>query len=110
MNGSLVQYGALGVLAIVLLGVGAGLRAYLKYTQDRNAQFDKWLRELIEADRIERRETTQRLDALLASTLEVQTNTVTAMTELSSQYKKQQTESTERHKEIMRTLRGGANA
>lgn len=121
MSADWLQYGELGLLALVLVGLGAGLRLWIKSVTDRAQITDAWTRSLIEEDRKERKENAERLEALVQTVQEVQISTVRILADLGKQieesndqaqqdreaWSKERQSWQECQAEIMSALRGG---
>ena len=67
---SALEYGALGVLCLVLAGVGKIGRDWLKGNSERMDKQDGWMRELIASDRSERKEHIQAWQSMVERDIE----------------------------------------
>jgi len=106
-----LQYGALGLLAIVLGAIGLWLRDYLKNRDAREDQTNTYLQRLIDEDRTDRKSREDVLRKLIAEdirakiqlteTLEIMVENQEAITEGLATEKEQ---NAERHQALMRYL------
>lgn len=107
MNSEWLQYGAMGLLALVLGGIGLWLRGYLGEQQKRGAKSDQWMRDLIATDRQERRDSSARMDALVHSAIEAQQRTFSGLDSLEKKTDSHETASQSRHDKMLNTIRVG---
>ena len=79
---SWLQYGALGLLTLVLAAVGMYVRHLLNRLQDQAERAEAWMKELVEADRAERQRQTDAWVELVRASIEAQKATCQALTTL----------------------------
>ena len=83
MNGDFLQYGAMGLLAMVLLAVGVFARNYLSRQQEREAERDK-------EDRQDRRDLTNSFQQLIEKDVEAKEGLQTALNQLCAETRSRQ--------------------
>lgn len=111
MDADWLQYGALGLLALVLGGIGVVIRSFVLAESKRNADesarratADEWVRSLIQADRIEREASIIRLDKLVQDGIAAQKQSAIAFVELCAQIRTHDAAVAERQARILEKL------
>ena len=105
-----LQYGAMGLLAVVLVAVGSGAREYLKRADERaqkrdevRSEQDGFIRQIVEQDRVERVANVEALQGLVEVSVESNHAVAKVLDGICGELQRHEEQSVVRHDEVMRT-------
>ena len=103
LNTDMLQYGALGLLALVLGAGGAILREYLKGITKAKNESDTFIRQLVESSLETQKENIAALQSLNTETTNALREVTAGLAVLQTVMEHHETAATARHEKIMRT-------
>jgi len=99
-----LQYGALGLLGIVIVASAIILRDRFAKSDERIAKQDQWFRELVKEDRADRQAHTEAWRKVITEDIEARGEVVTALKSLNDTIDHNCRANELRHEEVMRAL------
>ena len=100
-----LDWGSLGLLALVLLAIGGGAREWLKRQAERDAARDTWMRGLMEQYRQDGERHQAALQAIIKENTAVNQAQTQAMTSLCESMREHEKRAERRHNTIIETIR-----
>lgn len=104
-----LQYGAMGLLAVVLVVVGREARDYLSRADERaqgreksKAEQDKFIREIVAQDRLDRVASEERMRGLVEVSVESNHAVAKVLDGICGELQRHEEQSVMRHEEVMR--------